>query len=211
MNAKGSAASTIMNRMFKATHKIKTTGSFHGKSNTLGHGGRAAQLKAQGVPGGVIGNLARAAHAAPGQANYHGGKKKEAIRKKSSGSMENGAASTGVKVNPATVKNPAWANAPSSTKPSSFTPKVSVSAPTPWTNAATGKALKKSKKMKHMKRKEAEPKEDKMEKRSKKAEPDEDKMEKRKRKASKLEMDAAYKRKESKKKVAKKMSDEDCE
>ena len=55
---------------------IKMTGSFHGKSNKLGQGGRAAQLKAQGVPGGVIGNLARAAHAAPGQKNYH--KKKAA-------------------------------------------------------------------------------------------------------------------------------------
>ena len=54
---------------------IKKTGTFAGKSNKLGYGGRAAQLKAQGVPGGVIGNLARAAHAAPGQANYHGGKK----------------------------------------------------------------------------------------------------------------------------------------
>ena len=27
----------------------KKTGSFHGKSNKLGHGGRAAQLKAKGV------------------------------------------------------------------------------------------------------------------------------------------------------------------
>lgn len=51
---------------------IKKTGSFHGKSNALGHGGRAAQLKAQGVPGGVIGELARRAQAAPGQKNYHG-------------------------------------------------------------------------------------------------------------------------------------------
>jgi hypothetical protein len=57
---------------------IKMTGSFHGKSNVLGHGGRAAQLKAQGVPGGVIGMLARKAHAAPGEKNYHGstGKRK---------------------------------------------------------------------------------------------------------------------------------------
>lgn len=54
---------------------IKTSGSFKGKSNKLGYGGRAAQLKAKGVPGGVIGELARKAHAAPGQANYHGGKK----------------------------------------------------------------------------------------------------------------------------------------
>lgn len=54
---------------------IKKSGSFGGKSNKLGYGGRAAQLKAQGVPGGVIGNLARKAQAAPGQKNYHGGKK----------------------------------------------------------------------------------------------------------------------------------------
>lgn len=54
--------------------KVKTTGTFKGKSNRLGHGGRAAQLEARGVPGGVIGKLARAAHAAPGQANYHGKK-----------------------------------------------------------------------------------------------------------------------------------------
>lgn len=58
-----------------AKGKIKKTGTYKGKSNKLGMGGRAAQLKAQGVPGGVIGNLARLAHAAPGQANYHGGKK----------------------------------------------------------------------------------------------------------------------------------------
>ena len=50
---------------------IKMSGTFKGKSNALGHGGRAAQLKAAGVPGGVIGNLARKAKAAPGQANYH--------------------------------------------------------------------------------------------------------------------------------------------
>jgi hypothetical protein len=54
---------------------VKTTGTFHGKSNALGHGGRAAQLKAQGVPKGVIGELARKAGAAPGQKNYHGGKR----------------------------------------------------------------------------------------------------------------------------------------
>lgn len=57
--------------------KVKTTGTFEGKSNKLGMGGRSAQLKAAGVPGGVIGNLARAAGAAPGQKNYHpSGKKK---------------------------------------------------------------------------------------------------------------------------------------
>jgi hypothetical protein len=51
---------------------IRKTGSFQGQSNKLGYGGRAAQLKTLGVPGGVIGNLARKAHAALGQENYHG-------------------------------------------------------------------------------------------------------------------------------------------
>jgi hypothetical protein len=56
---------------------IKKSGSYDGKSNKLGYGGRAAQLKAQGVPGGVIGNLARKAGAAPGGPKYHGGKKRK--------------------------------------------------------------------------------------------------------------------------------------
>jgi hypothetical protein len=51
---------------------IKKSGSFEGKSNKLGFGGRASQLKAKGVPGGVIGELARKAGAAPGGPNYHG-------------------------------------------------------------------------------------------------------------------------------------------
>lgn len=51
---------------------IKDTGTFKGKSNRLGYGGRAAQLRAKGVPGGVIGALARRAGAAPGGPNYHG-------------------------------------------------------------------------------------------------------------------------------------------
>ncbi len=51
---------------------IKKTGTYKGKSNKLGYGGRAAQMKAQGVPGGVIGKMARLAQAAPGQKNYHG-------------------------------------------------------------------------------------------------------------------------------------------
>lgn len=62
--------------MAKKGSGIKKTGSFQGQSNKLGHGGRAAQLKAQGVPGGVIGMLARKAQAAPGQKNYHGPKAK---------------------------------------------------------------------------------------------------------------------------------------
>lgn len=54
----------------------KKTGSFNGKSNKLGHGGRAEQLKAQGVPGGVIGSIARKKGAAPGGPNYHPSKSK---------------------------------------------------------------------------------------------------------------------------------------
>jgi hypothetical protein len=50
----------------------RKTGTFRGKSNKLGYGGRAAQLKAQGVPGYVIGAIARRKGAAPGQKNYHG-------------------------------------------------------------------------------------------------------------------------------------------
>lgn len=53
----------------------KKSGSFGGKSNKLGYGGRAAQLEAKGVPQGVIGEIARKKGAAPGQKNYHGGKK----------------------------------------------------------------------------------------------------------------------------------------
>lgn len=51
----------------------RKTGTFRGKSNKLGEGGRAAQLKAQGVPGGVIGEIAREKQAAPGQKNFRGG------------------------------------------------------------------------------------------------------------------------------------------
>lgn len=63
----------------KASGAIKHTGSFGGKSNQLGQGGRAAQMRARGVPGGVIGAIARREGAAPGQPNYHKrkGKKKK--------------------------------------------------------------------------------------------------------------------------------------
>ena len=53
----------------------KKSGSFDGKSNKLGHGGRAAQLKSKGVPDAVIGEIARKKGAAPGGKNFHGGKK----------------------------------------------------------------------------------------------------------------------------------------
>lgn len=61
-----------MEMIKKAPPKVQTTGSFEGKSNKLGFGGRAAQLKAKGVPNGVIGELARKAGAAPGMPNFHG-------------------------------------------------------------------------------------------------------------------------------------------
>ena len=76
----------VMKHLKHKGFKVKDTGSFHGKSNALGHGGRAAQLKAQGVPGGVIGALARKAQAAPGQKNYHG--KKSMKRKASKGNVQ---------------------------------------------------------------------------------------------------------------------------
>jgi hypothetical protein len=53
----------------------KKTGTYKGKSNKLGFGGRAQQMRDKGVPGGVIGNRARAKGAAPGGPNYHGGKR----------------------------------------------------------------------------------------------------------------------------------------
>ena len=53
----------------------KMPAKYKGKSTKLGHGGRAAKLKAEGVPGGVIGNIARSKGAAPGGPHYHGGKK----------------------------------------------------------------------------------------------------------------------------------------
>ena len=49
----------------------KKSGSYKGKSNKLGQGGRAQQLRDRGVPGGVIGNIARRKQAAKGQKNYH--------------------------------------------------------------------------------------------------------------------------------------------
>lgn len=61
-------------RISKVVGSIKHSGTFRGKSNVLGHGGRAAQLRAKGVPGAVIGMLARRAGAARGQAHYHGKK-----------------------------------------------------------------------------------------------------------------------------------------
>jgi len=49
----------------------KKTGTYKGKSNKLGGGGRAQQLRDEGVPEGVIGEIARKKGAAPGQKHYH--------------------------------------------------------------------------------------------------------------------------------------------
>lgn len=56
----------------KSSSPIKKTGTFKGKSNKPGHGGRAAQMKSRGVPAGVIGKIARSKGEAPGQSGYHG-------------------------------------------------------------------------------------------------------------------------------------------
>lgn len=48
--------------------------TYKGKSTKLGMGGRAKKLADQGVPKAVIGMIARKKKAAPGQANYKGGK-----------------------------------------------------------------------------------------------------------------------------------------
>lgn len=61
--------------------KIKKSGSYKGKSNALGEGGRAQQMKDQGVPGGVIGNIARREGAAPGGPNYHRNERSKAALK----------------------------------------------------------------------------------------------------------------------------------
>ena len=53
----------------------KKTGSFKGKSNQLGHGGRAAQLAAQGVPKGSYWSDRPKERRAPGMKNYHGSKR----------------------------------------------------------------------------------------------------------------------------------------
>lgn len=57
--------------------KKSGTDKISGKSNKLGYGGRAAQMQRAGVPGGVIGEIARKEGAAPGGPNFHGGKKKK--------------------------------------------------------------------------------------------------------------------------------------
>lgn len=60
----------------KKSGPTKKTGTYKGKSNQLGRGGRAQQLRDRGVPEGVIGAIARRKQAAPGQKNYKGGKGK---------------------------------------------------------------------------------------------------------------------------------------
>lgn len=54
----------------------KMPSTYKGKSTELGGGGRAAKLKDEGVPGSVIGAIARSKSAAPGQKYYRPSKKK---------------------------------------------------------------------------------------------------------------------------------------
>lgn len=63
---------SLKSRVQTAATNTKKTGTYKGKSNALGHGGRAQQLKDKGVPGAVIGAIARSKGAAPGGKNYHG-------------------------------------------------------------------------------------------------------------------------------------------
>lgn len=64
---------------FKDRKPAKT---YKGKSTKLGYGGRAAMLKDElakkgikgNYAGAIIGSIARAKGAAPGQPHYHGGK-----------------------------------------------------------------------------------------------------------------------------------------
>lgn len=65
-------AGAIPTFRWRAQMAIKKTGTYKGKSNKLGYGGRAAQMRDQGVPEAVIGMIARRKGAAPGQKNYHG-------------------------------------------------------------------------------------------------------------------------------------------
>lgn len=69
----------------KKKGEFKHSGKTDGKSNALGHGGRAEQFKKklskEHLPGGkreigaIIGKQARKEHAAPGERNYHDNKK----------------------------------------------------------------------------------------------------------------------------------------
>ena len=67
-------------KMFGSEEKEKPMkglpNTFAGKSTKPGMGGRAAILKSEGVPGGVIGAIARSKGEAPGQAGFHKGKGK---------------------------------------------------------------------------------------------------------------------------------------
>jgi hypothetical protein len=56
----------------KKSGSTKHTGTYKGKSNKLGHGGRSQQLLDKGVPKAVVGMIARKKGAAPGGPNYHG-------------------------------------------------------------------------------------------------------------------------------------------
>lgn len=72
IKAKGDKETPAEEKASNEEQDTKKTGTYKGKSNALGHGGRAQQLRDKGVPEGVIGAIARSKGAAPGQKNYHG-------------------------------------------------------------------------------------------------------------------------------------------
>jgi len=55
----------------------KMPSTYKGKSTDLGKGGRSAKLEDEGVPGAVIGAIARKKDAAPGQKFYRPSAKKK--------------------------------------------------------------------------------------------------------------------------------------
>jgi len=61
-----------------AKKAIKKTGTFHGKSNKFGGGGRAAQMKAKGMSGALIGWIGRKNHGAKAMAKASAAGRKRA-------------------------------------------------------------------------------------------------------------------------------------
>lgn len=59
---------------------IKKSGSYKGKSNAFGGGGRAAQMKAQGMSGALIGYIGRKNHGASAMAKASAAGRKRASK-----------------------------------------------------------------------------------------------------------------------------------
>lgn len=67
--------------MAAARKPIKKSGSYDGKSNAYGGGGRAAQLKAQGMSGALIGFIGRKNHGAASMGKVSAAGRKRAAKK----------------------------------------------------------------------------------------------------------------------------------